>query len=360
MAIEWSDAFSLAMFATIISGIAIGLVYALGQMMQNPRLNVWAKTEIFQVAVSVILVFLTLFMVGLIGLDPAADFTISAGWLTALSSEDVEAVYDHPSIDEDDNVFETSEKYLTNLAFFSHRTVRGARAMMGATDEMSKYTRTPCTPALLLCLMGVNGVTVRPLSGAAALMQSSNVFLYTATAAYLSVLAQIFFLRFIQSGLLVIYLPLAIVIRSLPFMRPFGGGLIAICLALFILFPMMLFVESIFWNPFEWTDDNIPDNDGTTWDNVDDFVGDVEGSSEKVAYGDLFMAAGAGMSDDWQWSEPPMVIDVFDDLIRMTSSAFISSTFLFTFNIVVVSASAVLFARLLGSEVDLSRLVQIV
>ncbi|MCP4646341.1 MAG: hypothetical protein GY852_01230, partial [bacterium] len=174
---EWSDAFSLAILATIVSAIVIGLVYAIGQMLQNPRLNVWAKTEIFQAAVSVALVFIALFLVGLIGLDPGSEFTISAGWLSVLSSEDVEDVYEHPPIAEDDSVFSTSEKYLQNLAYFCHRTVRGARAMMGATDEMSKYTRTPCTPALLLGLMGVNGVTVRPLSGAAALMQSSNLFL---------------------------------------------------------------------------------------------------------------------------------------------------------------------------------------
>ncbi len=345
---EWADAYTLAIFATFVAAIAIGLAYALGQLLQNPRLNVWAKTELFQSAVSVALVFIALFLVGLIGLDPGSEFTISAGWLTVLSGEDVEGVYAHPAISEDDNVFETSEKYLENLAYFSHRTVRGSRAMMGATDEMSKYTRTPCTPALLLCLMGVNGVSVRPLSGTSALMQSSNLFLYTSTAAYLGVLAQIFFLRFIQSGLLVVYLPLAIILRSLPFMRPFGGGLIAICFSLFILLPMLLFMESMFWNPYDWTD-------GGTWNNMADFVSDVEGSSDELGYGDLFMSGG-----QWQFSESPSILSVFDDLIHMTSSAFVSSTFLFTFNILAVSASAALFARLLGSEVDLSRLVQIV
>jgi len=152
---------------------------------------------------------------------------------------------------------------------------------------------------------------------------------------------------------LVIYLPLAIILRSLPFMRPFGGELIAICFSLFILFPMLLFMESVFWNPYDWTDDG-------TWDKVGGFVSDVEGSSKNVAYGDLFMAAGAGIGDKWQWSESPTIIGVFDDLTRMTSSAFISATFLFAFNMIAVSASAVMFARLLGSEVDLSRLVQIV
>jgi len=345
MAFAWNDVFSLSIFSAMVTGVTIGIVYAAGQLMQNPRFNVWAKTELFQVIVSIVLVFLALFLVGLIGLDPSADLVLDAGWITALSSTDVTTVYENPQIGATDSVFDTDEKYLKNLAFFAHRSVRASRALMGSTDEMSKYTRTPCTPAILLCLMGVNGINVRPLSGAAAYMQTSNTLLFTSTSAYLTILAQIFFLRFIQSGLIIVYLPLAIILRSLPFMRPFGGALLAICFSLFIIFPMLLFVESIFWNPYEWVG-------GSTWNEVDDFVGDLEGQSEDTAYGDLFKQVG-----DWHFTD---INSAVPSIIEITSSAFVCSTFLFAFNITVVSAASLLFARLLGAEVDLSRLVQIV
>ena len=346
MAFAWNDVFFLSIFASVVAAVTIGLAYALGQFLSNPKFNVWAKTEFFQVIVSVVLVFLALFLVGLIGLDPSADFVIDAGWITTLSETDVTTVYNNPPIGATDSVFDTDEKYLKNLAFFAHRSVRGARALMGSTDEMSKYTRTPCTPALLLCLMGVNGINVRPLSGAAALMQTSNVLLYTSTTAYLTILAQIFFLKFIQSGLIIVYLPLAIILRSLPFMRPFGGALLAICFALFIIFPMLLFVEAVFWNPYEWTDDT------GAWDSVGSFVSDIEGKSGDTAYGDLFKSVGSYHFSD--------INDEVPNIIEVTSASFVCSTFLFAFNILTVSAAAMLFARLLGAEVDLSRLVQIV
>jgi hypothetical protein len=231
--------------------------------------------------------------------------------------------------------------------------------MIGVTDAYSKYMRTPCTPPLLLCLMGTNGVNVRPISGAAAIMQAANVHLYTATTAHLTILAQIFMLKFIKSGLLNIYLPLAIILRSLPFMRQLGGGLLAICFALFIIYPGLLYVESAFWNPYDW----IGGTGGETWDLVSDFASDLENDNEPLAYGDLYMAEGTwhfadiGLSVE-SWDK--LVLDVVPELTKMASASFLCSTFLFTFNILAITAAARSFGRLLGADVDLSRLVQIV
>ncbi len=358
MAIEWADMYSLSIFAAGVSALMMGLAYAIGHLFENPKFTVWAKTEIFQVAVSIVLVFIALFLVGLVGLDPASEFSMDAGWIGAYTND--EAEYSRPEIEEDYNVYEVSEAYLENMAFFSHRAVRASRAMMGAMDEFSKYTRTPCVPPWLMCLMGVNGVNVRPLSGAATFVQSSNMLLYTSTTAYLTVLAQIFFLKFIQSGLIAVYLPLAIVLRSLPFMRQLGGALLAICFALFIIFPMLLFVESAFWDPYAWVEEG---EDGSAWAYMDDFV-KIEAKEDQLAYGDLFFGGVSGAEyafmQEADYDADKLTIDYNQYLIKLNSAAFLSSVFLFTFNMVAVTAAASLFARLLGSEVDLSRLVQIV
>ena len=349
MAIEWSEMYSLSLFAAGVSLMVMGLVYAAGKLLNNPRFTVWAKTEVFQVGVSIAIVFISLFLVGLVGLSPNSDIVITGGWIDAFSEEDIGEKYSHPEIEKQWSVFQTSEAYLQNLAYFAHRSVRGSRAMMGATDEFSKYTRTPCVPPWLACLMGSNGVNVRPLSGASAFMQASNLLLYTSTVAYLTVLAQIFLLRFIAGGALVIYLPLAIVLRSLPFMRPLGGALIAICISLFLLYPVLLFIESAFWDPFEWIGDE-------TWEDVKKFSNQVEAKRYALSYG--MEASGS----DWEFGGggDKSVLDVADDLARFTSMSFLSSSFLFALNMLTVSASAALFAQLLGAEVDLSRLVKIV
>ncbi|MBN2121648.1 hypothetical protein JW721_01140 [Candidatus Micrarchaeota archaeon] len=344
--------YSFAIISSIVASGLIAIAYALGQLLQNPRFSVWAKTELFQVAISISLVFIALFLVGLVGLDPDSEFTVSAGWIDTLSGGSIEDVYSRPQIETEFSVFETSEAYLQNLAFFSHRAVRGSRTMMGVTDEFSKYMRTPCTPPLFGCMLGVNGVNARPLSGATALMQASNLLLYTSSAAYLTVLAQIFLLRFIaldSGGLLAIYMPLAIVLRSLPFMRQFGGALLAICITLFLVYPSLLFVESTFWNPYTWIEDE-------AWDSVDTFVDDLDNTKHAGKYGDLFYRGTASdgaitMGESYS---------LFEYISRLVSFSFISASFLFTFNILAVSASASFFARMLGTEVDLSRLMQIV
>jgi len=345
--------YSLSLFAAMITMLLMGIVYALGSLLQNPRLTVWVKTEIFHVFVSIALVFITLFLVGLVGAGSPGDFSIEAGTITELASDSMQ--YKHPSIGDDDTIYEASTAYMTNVAFFVHKSVRGVRATMGAFDEYTKFSKQPCLPGWLFCLMGHNGASMRPLSGAAALYQSGNMLLYMTSAAYLTVLAQLMLLDFVKAGVLAIYLPIAIILRSLPFMRQFGGGLLAIVISLSIVYPALLFVEASFWNPWAI----LPGVDTTQnletqgdYKEVKKLVDEVEGDSYFLSYGDLYFSSG-----DWRFND---ILESMKSVIMMSSASFLVSTFLFTFNIIAVTAAAKSFGRLLGADVDLSRLVQIV
>lgn len=345
MAVGLDAMYSLALIASGFTLMIMGVVYALGTLLNNPRFTVWVKTEIFQVFVSIVLVYAILFFAGALGLGgDSGGFVVQAGWITAFAPESLQ--YEHPSINEGNSVLLTSQKYLKNLAFFDHKAVRGARTAMGAFDEYSKYTKQPCVPGWLFCMMGHNGVSVRPLGGASAMMQSTNLLLYTSTASYLTVLAQLFFLEFIAGGFAAAYLPVAIVLRSLPFMRQFGGGLLAICISLFLVYPALLFVEASFWNP--WT--MLPDEG--SWGEVSSFVSQVEANPDNVSYGNAYFIYG-----DWFFGD---TLSVMKHVVSVCSAAFLSATFLFTFNILAIAASARAFGRLMGADVDLSRLVQIV
>jgi hypothetical protein len=344
MAVGLDAMYSLALFASGFTLMMMGTVYALGTLLNNPRFTVWVKTEIFQVFVSIVLVYAVLFFASALGLDHQGGLTVQAGWITTFAPDSLQ--YEHPEIDEEYSVLNTSQAYLRNLAFFNHKAVRGARTAMGAFDEYSKYTKQPCVPGWLFCMMGHNGVSVRPLGGASAMMQATNLLLYTSTASYLTVLAQLFFLEFIAGGFAAAYLPIAIVLRSLPFMRQFGGGLLAICISLFLIYPALLFVEASFWNP--WT--LLPNED--SWGEVSSFVSHVEANPDNVSYGNAYFIYG-----DWFFGD---TLSVMNHVISVCSAAFLSATFLFTFNIIAITASARAFGRLMGADVDLSRLVQIV
>jgi hypothetical protein len=74
-----------------------------------------------------------------------------------------------------------------------------------------------------------------------------SMFLQGAMVSHLSVFFQLFTLQYIYAGtgLLMVFLPLGIVLRSLPFVRGFGGSLIALVVALYIFYPLMLVIDGL-------------------------------------------------------------------------------------------------------------------
>ncbi|MDD2655465.1 MAG: hypothetical protein PHQ80_02235 [Candidatus ainarchaeum sp.] len=356
MAIELAAMYPLSVFALGITMIVIGLAYALSQLLQNPAFLVWCKTEFFEVFVSLGIVLVTLFMIGFITND------VKYGAFVSLLPSGIAAPsYSNPEIGDGDTVFNASSKYLTNVAYFVHTSMEGSRAAYGALEVHMRYRRMPCLPGILMCIFGPSGFNFAPESGGGAWIQAMNMTMYTDTAAYITVLVQLAFLSFIQSGGFLLFLPLAIVFRSLPFMRQLGGGLMAMCIALFIIYPSLLFLESFFWDPSA-------------------MVGASEIESVESAISGMAGAGGAGVGmfsnslpDDLDgnvWNEGTSLNDfvgyreVVDNavrpLLKIAAVSFLSSTFLFALNIIAVSASARELGRLFGQEVDLSRLMHIV
>ncbi len=330
--IDLSWVYSLSLLALGVTAIMIGMAYALGQALSNPRLNVWAKGEIFQVFISVFLVLLILFLN-----DSFCGFQYSS--LSGLSSVET-ASYTSPPISGNEPVFDAAEKYLMNIGAFASESMRAVRSANGLMEIASKYSKSPCVPPVGLCLLGQNSLTRRPYSEGTLWMQIGGLALYTDTVSYLTVLIQIAFIEFITSKGIMLLLPLAIIFRSLPFMRQLGGGLIAIGVAIFLIYPGLLVVESLFWNPNSMvtTDEmsSLHSMASTTW-------GESGGFSYYGHYG-------------WSLGD---IVGSFGPILKASAVAFLSSTFLFAFNIIAISAAAREFGRLLGQEVDLSRLAQI-
>lgn len=370
--ISW--VYSLSLLSLGITLIVLGVAYALGQLLSNPQFNVWAKTEIFQVFVSFFLVILVLYLN-----DSFCTFRYSS--IASLSpAGSVEGLsYTHPEILEDDNVINAAGKYLANVAHFIKTEMRAARAIYGVMEEASRYTRIPCMPAIAFCMYGVNGYNVRPYSGFSGWIQMLGFSLYTDTLSYLTVLIQMGLLAFISGGGIMVYLPFAIILRSLPLMRQLGGGLLAICIALFIIYPGLLAVESLFWNPYsmlggdDWgrlenTAGRISDGfihggysglvtsmtaaGAVVWGPVGAIIGAIVGGLITV-----IIDAATDYAGVWNQADLENAIQV---AFRASSVSFLSATFLFAFNIIAIGASARELGRLLGQEVDLSRLMQVV
>ncbi len=364
--------YSLSVLSLGVTLILVGVAYALGQMLNNPQFNVWAKTEMFQVFLSFFLVMLVVFLN-----DSFCHFKYAD--LAALSPTGM-PTYEHPTINEDDNVMDAAGKYLANVAYFAKTEMRASRSLYGVIEGVSRYTRIPCMPAITMCMLGSSGYNVRPYSGLSGWLQILGFSMYTDTASYLTLLVQMGMLAFISGGGILMYLPFAIIMRSLPMMRQFGGGLLAICIALFIIFPGLLVVESLFWNPFEMFGD-------TEWGILTDAAGRIEdgflyfneyesiipqltavaaanwgpvGAAVGLALGILvtgILYLATSLAGLWDLSSIENAINVS---LQASSLAFFSATFLLALNIVAIGASAREIGRLLGQEVDLSRLIQVV
>lgn len=374
--------YSLSLLSLGITLVVIAVAYALGQVLSNPQFNVWAKTEIFQVFVTFFFVILVLFLS-----DSLCHFEY--GSLAGLAPEEMNPLgasnpyaYANPEILPEDNVINASGKYLANVANFIKTEMRAARSLYGVAEEASRYSRTPCMPAITFCLYGTSGYTARPFSGMSSWVQVLGFSLYTDTASYLTVLIQMGFLAFISGGGIMSYLPLSIIFRSLPFMRQLGGGLLAICIALFLVYPGLLVAESLFWNPYQMIGDG--------WGTLSDAAGGIDRGFEYVSGGDYatgvanalivggalsvidlaaaiaisvaggivsaILAIVSAASDQWTLSG-------FHDAVQVSLQAsaisFLSATFLLSLNIIAIGASARELGRLLGQEVDLSRLMQV-
>lgn len=336
--VELAGYYALSMLSLGVTLIVIAVAYALGQALQNPNFSVWAKTEIYQVLVSAFLVMLTLFMIGLM------YDSVKYGLVRGLSPATLPA-YEKPEIGDEDNVFATAEKYLLNSADFSYVEMRASRGLYGALDVLARYRRSPCMPAIFLCLYGPNGYNFGRDMGASSWMQVANLSMYTDTVSYLTIMIQITFLRFIQDGGFLLFLPLAIVLRSLPFFRQLGGGLMGICIALFIIYPSLLFMESMFWSPHAMLGD-------AGYESIRYFGSEMD--RDRV----IFATFENGLPDSYDdYAEVRGVIGVQTGAAAIS---FLGSTFLFSLNIITIGAAAREMGRLLGQEADLSRLMHII
>ena len=324
--------------ALMVTLMFIAIAYAAGKFFRNPRFEVWSKVEIYQVFITVFLVIVIAWGADFVGGEHAFQY----GELRLLAPTFTE--YEHPPITDTDSIRTTSTKYIDNMLFYAGEQLEASRNIYGSGERENRYQRSYCQPQIFLCLFGSNGFNMRATGGASAWLQVANLTMYTDIVSYITLLVQKNLLAFIfLGGGLGLYLPIAIILRSLPFLRPLGGGLIAICVSLFLVFPMLLFIESIFWNPADMLSES-------EWEEVFSTGPNQEVSEDEFDAVPTTKPSG---------SEYPYV-EKFRYILKGAAAMFISSSFLFTLNILAVAASAREFGRLLGQEVEMTRLLQVV
>lgn len=326
---------SLSGLAALATGTMIALAYALSEMIQNPKVHLWAKTEAIQVVISAISAILLISVInGLCAINVADIASATSGASTTLAGTL--------------SFFDAAETYLTNAAEYTHNVLKIERYYLGAFNMLEARARWYCLGASetlggfsIFCFNNPSGSSYSPYAGFGTTSVAFNVAFNSALLSYLSSLNYLFILKFSLSGLALLLLPLGIFLRSMPFMRGLGGLFIAVAMSFFVVYPLMLAIFNFIPGLFDYQ--GIPSSymdEGS----LSAGIGDVLSQMIESDMVDYFFSSGG----------------MYSTALGIAGRAFIVGVFLPTIALLATIGSVRYMSKLLGEEIDLSRIVQMV
>lgn len=333
-------------YGAVAGGMIIAVLYVISNSINNPKLNLWAKTEFFQLFFSIIATLLALQAINLfcgldllpflrmfpISLDPAKTAELGSAPL---------------------NMFDGAELYLQAVAKYNKDLVSSLRYHLGAYNMLESRYLARCSESgagvnILACLFGglVGGFGgtnyyQSPEGGYALASPALFLSFNTAIFSYLSSLNYLFILKYVFSGFPLFFLPLGIFLRSVPFMRGLGSLMVSFSISFIFVYPLAL---SIFYTDF-LTLDHILSPD-IPQDYVDADIG------EKLSTTDYL---DADIRDELFDAGSQETV-----LMGRTGNGFILAVFIPTIAMLTSIGSVIYLARFIGEEIDLSRIVQMV
>lgn len=344
---SFDNVFMVAAIATLATIALIALAYMAGELFQNARALTWAKTEVLQAFVSILIVGAVIGTVQLF-------CSLQIGEIARIATPypGIYGTYDSASI------YQGAQIYLENLLAASHNNMKGMRHAIGAYEIRTSYTEMKCDGNCWINLVGYNEALY---GGETLQLAVTNNLLSTATVSYLSAAFEFFTLQYVLNGLFLVFLPISIVIRSIPFMRQFGGALVAIFLSLYIFYPLMLVFNAGIAQGMVKPGDVVTIYDSGIGCPGSGLFGNGnvvcrqttqngEFRREQEISGSVDFPIAANLPD-----APDMVLQ-----IRTNALIFLATVFLAAFNFIVIAAVARGVSHFLGDEVDISRLGQMI
>jgi len=330
---------TISAIAAFVSTMIIVLSYYIGQIISNPKVSVWAKSEVVQLIVSVASI---IFLI----------FTINS--FCALDMSNIASIFGISGIPSGTSVYEGAQNYLNDTLKFTHDGLVVIRYHLEAYTILSHLSSFSCDlktgPIGWGCLFSYSGTSGQPLGAYSSSMGALNLFFNSALVAYMTTLNFVFILLFIFRGFVLFLLPMGIFVRSLPYLRSLGSLLISVALSFMIIYPLILAIfglmsggllsEPAGISAFK-SESVFPSNGGAVAAGTS-FAGSIAGAD---IYEDIYFPSGK--------SNIP-------GAIAFGAYAFIAGVFFPTAALLATIASITYMARLYGEEIDLSRIVQLV
>lgn len=361
---KFNDTMMLCGIASLSMFALISLTYIGGEAMQSARMITWAKTESIQAFASLVVVGLVIF-----SLSTLCSFQVGE-MQSVFGLSSMPKIYKAAPGFEDgkDNLYSGAMRYIENVAALSLSSMASLRYDLGAYEIRTSYNTFTCSGD---CLLSLSSVSVAPFSGNSMSLAITNNLLGISTVSYLSAIFQYFTLVYIYGGLFLVFLPLALIVRSIPFMRHLGGSLIAIFVSLYLLYPLMLVADAYIAPGFVANSLSATppsqvvmcdrDNRGCAGSDIY-AIGTREGikcsEGNEPCFGHFeWEVESVGRSKSSMEGLSP------NDLpraIRINVLIFLTAVFLPAVNFVVIAAFGRELSRFLGEEADMSRLGQMI
>lgn len=392
----------------------IAIAYMLGKFFDNPRLIIWAKDELPQLFLTAIFVLIIISILN-IGL------TIPVKELSSITPFPVQKNADLCAYD-------FAERYLDNASTYAHNTMKLTRIYLYMSEFISsmwKQTHPACidssgedkcesawdvlekSPRWGACAFGltclalnsftsavesggasfgeiVGGVTAAwlylnyclgvdtgiayiPKAWVGMISSILTTQLHTTSLAILLFLAQKYLLHSFLTGGFIAIIPLALILRSIPFMRRIGGILLGIGVGFIVIFPIFLVIEGLVFTQWdmdgfknEEAADFITSKDGLDIKETDPyFKGKTEWKALVYKPFDYSFKLKSGKIFLCKTGQERCSVSL-DSLLAYGAVSFLLSSFLLSLNFIGTAAGIVGIGKVFGEEIDIARFLRMV
>ncbi|MFA6035863.1 MAG: hypothetical protein WC759_02800 [Candidatus Micrarchaeia archaeon] len=302
-----------------LSSFVIALIYMLGNTLRSPTIGAWARIELYQLAATIFFVAGATFM-----MSTACSINLnlfSYYYLVLPAGAPGGVALTYTGTDAYQDYFEAADAYLVNLQEKSYNYYSQVRNTLMKWEYAATVSEYKC---LFLCLLFQNGHSVDPGVGFYSKMGAGYLALNSMIMGLLSLSSLLFMLAFAANGALPWLFPLGAVFRSLPYMRGFGGALMAISLTFYLGLPFILLLNALLAYPALTGQPDLPA--GCAINGVPDIAG---------------QSCLAGMA-------------------TLAATVSFATIFLPALDFIILAALARELANLFGGEVDITRLSQLV
>jgi hypothetical protein len=312
--VTWVDVYSIT-FAIISVVLAlVSLAYMIGTGFHLPKLQAWAKDELYQAIASALLAILLIALVSTInttmndiyGGDP---FVIAGNYINALT--------------------------VSMTAFFTAAVTMDA--VFGVYQSLA-----------LKAMPTQTGFNISPFTGFAPLTAMLSLAMEAILGGLGLTLGQGVFLSFIKTQLSIL-LPIGIALRAFPFSRPAGGAMIAVFLGFYIFYPFLWVFDNAIYNEtiLPLATAGVIRSLGGAWNNVLNALGIGSSCTENT------MSCTTNTPD---FGGNMMLALVNAIAYPVILYLFIFVVFLPMFNLIVVLILINELAKIFGAEIDLGGL----